>query len=91
MPAIFSAPRGLPAAHGEDHRRRVDLNEPLTPADGRDHIVGGEIDHHGVGQHINFALLHLIDKPLGVFRPGQLLLKIMQAEARVDALLQNTA
>lgn len=35
-------------------------------------------------------MLHLVDKPLGVFRPGELLFKIMQAKACVDALLQNT-
>ena len=60
-------------------------------ADGSNYIIRGKADYHRLSHHLNIALLDLIDKALRIFRAGKLLLKIMQAEAGMDALLQNTA
>ena len=53
--------------------------------------AGGEIQHHGVGADFHPRFLRFLDKAGGVFRPGQLLLEVVEAEAVVDALVEDTA
>lgn len=91
QPGMFSAPGPLPAAHGQNHRIGADLHESRFPARHRQHPVPGQVQHHGVQQIRNLQLPDLVREPPGVFRPGKLLGKGVQAEARVDALVQNTA
>ena len=55
------------------------------------HTAAANLQHHSVQLNLHTGLPQQINKPPGIFRPGQFLLKIMQAEAVVDALVQNAA
>ena len=86
----------LAAAHGQHHRlgRKqlialfavdgVDLVGPAVPA-------GHQLQHHRVQPDFHAGLFQQADVAAGVLRAGQLLAKAVQAEAVVDALVQNAA
>ena len=67
------------------------LEQTVGLVHGGDGFIRRQIQHHGVQLVGDIQLLHLPDEPSGVFRTGQLLLKGVQAEAVVDALVQNAA
>ena len=84
-------PGTFPAAHGQHDGPRLHLNVAPGRADAIHDLFAGKIQHHGIGPDLDLRRLQLVDKPLGVFRAGKLLAEIMQAEAIVNALLQNAA
>ena len=88
---IQRAAAALTAAHGEEDGLRVDLDEALLAVDGRDVLVLADGEDHGVELVFDLPPKRLRDVPRGVFRPGQLLAEGVQAEAVVDALVQNAA
>ena len=49
------------------------------------------VQHHRVGQDADGGAAKHFNEPPSVLRPGQLLLEVVQAEAVVDALVQNAA
>ncbi len=83
----------LPAAHSQDHRAGGQLPAPhdrihcLNPQ----HIPVPNVQHHGVGKHLDVRLPQQPDKPARVFRAGQLLLKVMKPKPVMDALIQDAA
>ena len=88
---IQRAARTLAAAHGQHDRLGLHLKQTVGAVHGGDDLVGGQVHHHRV-QLVGDALrLDLVGKAGGVFGAGQLLLKGMQTETVVDALVQNTA
>ena len=83
--------RPLAAAHREDDRLRADLLQPaLAPRHGQ-HTLRRDIEHHRVQPVWDLQRLHLLDEAVGIFRAGQLLPERVQAEARVNALVQDAA
>ena len=86
---VQRAPGPLPAAHGQNHRLGLDLNEPrLRSGDGK-HPVLGKIQHHGAQQIGNVHLLHPVNESPGVLGARQLLAEGVQTEACVDALVED--
>ena len=88
---VQGPPGPLPAAHGQDHRIGAELHQARLPARQRQHPVRRQVQHHGVQQVRDVQLPDLAGKPPGVLRPGKLPGEGVQAEARVDALVQNAA
>ena len=85
------APGPLAAAHAEDHGLGLNLLEAVLPGHAGDHLVGGHVDDHGLGLIGDLIGQDLFDEPLGVLGAGQLLLEGVEAEAVVDALLEDAA
>ena len=85
------AARAFTAAHCQKHRIGLKLQQPAFPAGGGNDLIPADIQYGAVRDGFNPRLDHLIDKALGVFRPGQGLAKTCQAEAVVDALTQDSA
>ena len=85
------APGPLPAAHGQDDRLGVELEQPVLPVHGGDGLIRRQIQHHGVQLIGDAQLLHLLNEPPGILGAGELLLKGVQAEAVVNALVQDAA
>ena len=54
-------------------------------------VAAVDREHHGVGKDVDGGLLHLVDEPLGVFRSGELLFKVLETKSRMDALAKDTA
>ena len=87
---VQCAPGALPAAHSQNDRLGLYLNEPrFRPGDGK-HPVPGKIQHHGAQQIGDVQLLHPADEPPGVLGARQLLAEGVQTEACVDALVEDT-
>jgi hypothetical protein len=78
-------------AHRQHHRAGVDRRQRVVLRQQRHAPAGVDVEHVGVGQHVDAALEHLLQEALGVLGPGELLLEVVQAEAVVDALLQDAA
>jgi len=77
--------------HGQYHRLRYDLE--LTPlrVDGHNAPVLVQVGHHGVQTQLHIKTVQVVDEPLGIFRPGQVLIEIVQSETIVDTLMQQPA
>ena len=84
---VDGAPGPLPAAHGQDNGLGPDLVNPFD-VDGPDQ-TGLHLHDHCVGHDLNALLLQSIDEALGIFHPGQFLAEEVQAEAVVNALLED--
>ena len=56
-----------------------------------DLLVGRDVKHHCVQPDVHAGLADHVDEAAGVFRAGQLFVEVMQAEAAVDALIEDTA
>ena len=85
------AARAFPAAHRQHDGLRSDLLIAVCGVDAADVLFRRHIQHHRVGQNGHGGLAEHFKEPPSVLRPGQLLLKVMQAKAVVDALVQNAA
>ena len=72
-------------------RPGLDVLKAVGPGHAGDHLLGGHVDDHGLGLVGDAEGLDLVDEPLGIFGAGQLLLEGVEAEAVVDALLQDAA
>ena len=81
----------LPAAHRQHDGLRGDLLIAVCGVDAADVLFRRHIQHHRVGQDTDGGAAEHTDEPSRVFRAGQLLLEVVQAEAVVDALVQNAA
>ena len=66
-------------------------NSPSVAVHGGDRLVAGQVQHHGVQLVGDTELLRLLNEAGRVLGAGQLLLEGVQAEAVVDALVQNAA
>ena len=64
---------------------------PVAARHQLERAVAGDVVDVGVGQHVDAVVDHLLQAALGVFRPGQLLAEMVQAEAVVDALPEDAA
>ena len=53
-------------------------------------LIRRDLEHHGVQTDVHAGLADHFDKPSRVFRSGQFFLKVMQAKAIMDALVQDT-
>ena len=84
-------PGPLTAAHGQDHGPGPDRLAAAVWADVPDGPVGRNRQDHGVRFHLNGGTLQHVNEPPGVLRTGKLLLKAVEAEAVVDALVENAA
>ena len=84
-------PGSLPAAHGKDNG----LCLFLPVASGLSHhahtLVPGHFQDHGIQPDLHSGGADHGNEPSGVFRPGKFFFKMVQAEAVVDALVQNAA
>ena len=85
------APRPFPAAHGEHHGIRPVFPVSLRRADRPHHPVARDVENHGIGLDFHPGLFRHSDEPGGIFRPGELLLEIVEAEAIVDTLVEDPA
>ena len=89
--------RPFPAAHGEDDGFGSKRHQAVLPVHRRHcffrSVIGSrrDIQNHGVQLAGNSQFLYLSNKTGCIFRPRQLLLKGMEAEAVVDTLVQNAA
>ena len=75
----------------KNHGLGVEDLEPVLGADDVHASVAANFEHHGVQAVLDAEGFHLADEAFGVFRPGQLLLEDVQAEAVVDALLEDAS
>ena len=85
------APGALPAAHSQDDGPGLDGLVAVPGADGVQDPVLVQIQHHGIGADLNVGVLHHVDEAARVLGAGELLLEAVQAEAVVDALVQDAA
>ena len=69
----------------------MQLEQPVRLIHGGHGLVRRQIQHHGIELVGDAQRLDLLDKPGCILGAGQLLLKGMQAEAVVDALVEDTA
>ena len=88
---VQGAPGPLPAAHGQHDGLGLDLNEPRLPSGDGQYPIFIDVQHHSAQQVGDFHSLHPVDEPLGVLRARQLLAEGVEAEAGVDALVEDTA
>ena len=88
---VQRAAAALTAAHGQDDGPRLDLEQAVNLVHGGDDLVRADGEDHGQELIFDAALKHLVDEALGVLGAGQLLLEGVQAEAVVDALVQDAA
>ena len=80
------------AAHGEDDRLALYGDEAVFRADSRDGFIFMDVENHRIDEDFDFRfILYQVVASLRVARAGQLFLEVMQAEAVVDALLENAA
>ena len=77
----------LAAAHAQHDRRRLQHNVAVARVHRVHLLFGGDGQHHRIGFYLHVRFLHQLDKAPGILRAGELFLKIMQAEAVVDALV----
>ena len=88
---VQRAARALTAAHSQNDRLGVQLKQSVGLVHGGDGLVRRQIQHHRVELVFNSQFAYLRHKPCRVLGAGQLLFKGMQAEAIVDALVQDAA
>ena len=88
---VQRAPGPLAAAHGQHHRLRPDLPQAHGASRDGQHLLRRDVQHHAVRPRRDAPLPHGVDIALGVLRAGQLLMEGVEAEARVDALVQDAA
>ena len=81
----------LPAAHAEDDASGFQNLIALFPADAVDLFVRGDVQHHRAQLHPDTGGAQQFNAAACVFRAGELLAKAVQAEAVVDALVQDAA
>ena len=81
----------LSAAHCKDHRACFDLDEAELGTHGRDDAVVADIDDRAFEQALDAALLCLIDIALRILGARELLIEGVEAEAVVDALVEDAA
>ena len=81
----------LPAAHAEDDASGFQDLIALFPADAVDLFVRGDVQHHRAQLHPDTGGAQQFNAAACVFRAGELLAKAVQAEAVVDALVQDAA
>ena len=81
----------LPAAHAEDDASGFQNLIALFPADTVDLFVRGDLQHHGAQLHPHAGGTQQFNAASGILRAGELLAKAVQAEAVVDALVQDAA
>ena len=86
---VQRAPGAFPAAHGQHHRLGMELEQAVLPVHRRDGLVRRKVQHHRVEFVGDAQRLGLPDEPVGVFGAGEFLLKGVQAEPAVDALVEN--
>ena len=67
------------------------MRQAGVPAGDGEHLVRGDVQHHGAQKGLDAQGVYLIYIALGVFRAGELLSEGVQPEARMDALLQDAA
>ena len=85
------APGALPAAHSQHdglgllHAVAGGLAYHMYLA------LRGHLQHHGIQPHFHAGLRQQVGKTGGVLRPAEFFLKILQAKAAVDALVQDAA
>ena len=84
------APAALPAAHGQDHGPGLDFEDAVA-VPGRHHPAGCQTGDRGFRVNGDASGADFLFVDGGVFRAGQLPAQLVQAEAVVDALLQNAA
>ena len=87
---IQRAAAALPAAHGQDHGLGLEFQNAF-PALGGDDLIRSDRSDGGFVMDLDAALQHLLLVHGGVFRAGQLLAQLVQAETIVNALAQNAA
>ena len=87
---VQRAPGPLPAAHGQNHRPGLPAPQSAG-AHRRDGPVRRQREDHGIGLLRNPRRPHPVQIPPGIFRAGQLLAEGVEAEAVVNALVQNAA
>ncbi len=85
------AARALAAAHCEHHGFRGQRLIAALRAYDVHGSIRSNIQHHRVGQHRNGGVFEHVDEAARVFGAAQLLLEAVQAEAVVNALVQNAA
>ena len=81
----------LAAAHGQHDRVRIKHLIAAGRGDDMYLLIRRDLEHHGVQTDVHAGLADHFDKPSRVFRTGQFFLKVMQAKAIMDALVQDTA
>jgi hypothetical protein len=79
----------LAASHSK--YQRAEMNSDYTARIGTHEHFFADLKGSGARHDLNALLAYAIGKPLGVFGAGKLLAEILQAKARVNALLQNSA
>ena len=85
------APGPLPAAHGQNDGLCLLDVIPGVLAHHVDLPVRGDGEHHGVQPYLHAGVLQHVNETPGIFRAGQLLLKVVEAEAVVDTLIEDAA
>ena len=88
---VQRAAASFPAAHGQDDRACVDLDQSFLAVDRRNMLICADGQYHRVEFIFDLAFKRLRDVTRSVFRAGQLFAEGVQAEAVVDALVQNAA
>ena len=87
---IQGTPAPLPAAHGQDDGLGLDFQQAL-PVLGGNHFLGRNSGNRGFVVDLNVPLQHFLLVNIRVFRTGEFPAQLVQAEARVNTLAENTA
>ena len=88
---IQGASGTLPAAHCQNNRFGFQSKQAILPVHGGYGFILRQVENHGVELVGDLQLPDLLDKSAGIFGAGKLFLKGMEAEAVVDALVENAA
>ncbi len=88
---IQGASRSLPASHRKDDGSRLNLKNSFLPVHRGHHAVLRNVHDHRAQPVLDSEFPDLVNESSRVLRTRQLLLKSPEAEAVVDALIQNAA
>ena len=83
--------RALPAPHCEHDCARADVHKPLLGRKRRNPLRSVNREHHGIEQDFHGGSLDFFHKTVGVLGTRQLLAEVVKPEARVYALVEDSA